>query len=461
MPKGAGNVGSNADVSYRERPRDRYTSSTPTSSSAPRSTTRTVELSLLSRLDRRGPPVHDPSDTRASRFTRPFSPFSSDGSTAALYHLDEGAGDAIGDASGGGSGGLRRVGGDPAGPEWSSETAPLDSARRVALEEVISGAGRTVSIANAGDDRLFVVDANGRILAYQVSEEGPVQSSGTYLDIQDRVLCCGERGLLGLAFHPSFATNRYFFVYYTREPDGDIVIARYRAPTAASNLRGPEHRADPADDRSLDVRQPQRRRASRSAPTATCTCRSATAAAGAIRSEAARSSPPTSASSCVWRSTCPTAGRGRPTTRSRRTTRSRPPSGSQKKEIWAWGLRNPWRISFDRLTGDLFIADVGQDSREEVNLQLAGSAGGVNYGWPRMEGIACFNPGSGCQTGSLTLPILDYSHGEGCSITGGYRYRGQGIPTLHGVYVFGDFCSKRDLGGASSPGAAAGAARRS
>ena len=108
-------------------------------------------------------------------------------------------------------------------------------------------------------------------------------------------------------------------------------------------------------------------------------------------------------------------------------------SGTEKEEIWAWGLRNPWRISFDRLTGDLFIADVGQDSREEVNLQLAGAGvDGVNYGWPRMEGKACYNPGSGCQTGSLTLPILEYSHGDGCSITGGYRYRGQDIPTLHG-----------------------------
>ena len=112
-------------------------------------------------------------------------------------------------------------------------------------------------------------------------------------------------------------------------------------------------------------------------------------------------------------------------------------------EIWAWGLRNPWRISFDRLTGDLFIADVGQGNREEVNLQPTGSAGGENYGWPRMEGKACFSPGSGCQTGNLVLPILDYGHNEGCSVTGGYRYRGSRVPALHGAYVFGDFCSKK------------------
>ena len=121
-------------------------------------------------------------------------------------------------------------------------------------------------------------------------------------------------------------------------------------------------------------------------------------------------------------------------------------------EIWAWGLRNPWRISFDRLTGDLFIADVGQGNREEVNLQPTGSAGGENYGWPRMEGKACYSPGSGCQTGSLVLPILDYGHNEGCSVTGGYRYRGSRVPSLHGAYVFGDFCSKKIWIGIQGPG---------
>ena len=446
--EGAGNVGSNADVSYEngratDHEFDPYLvigaekhDADPSIYPSYRGWIDEVRLSTTERYT-------------GSRFTRPFSPFSSEASTAALYHLDEGTGDAIGDASGGGSVGLRRVGGDPAGPEWSSETAPLDSARRVALEEVITGAGRTVSIANAGDDRLFVVDANGRILVYQVGEEVPFESLGTYLDIQGRVACCGERGLLGLAFHPSFATNRYFFVYYTRESDGDVVIARYRAPTASSNL------VDPSTERIL------------------LTIDHSTF--GNHNGGGIAFGP----DGYLYVPVGDGGGGGDPfgsgqnvTTHLGKLLRlavdvsdgggaapyyTIPPdnpfatsSGSQKKEIWAWGLRNPWRISFDRLTGDLFIADVGQDSREEVNLQLAGSTGGVNYGWPRMEGIACFNPGSGCQTGSLTLPILDYSHGEGCSITGGYRYRGQGIPTLHGVYVFGDFCSKRIWAGVQS-----------
>jgi len=109
-------------------------------------------------------------------------------------------------------------------------------------------------------------------------------------------------------------------------------------------------------------------------------------------------------------------------------------------------LRNPWRFSFDRVTGDVFIADVGQGSWEEVNFQPATSPGGENYGWRRMEGIHCFNPSSNCNDGTLTLPILEYSHSDGCSISGGYRYRGIRYPGLEGVYFYGDYCSGRVWG---------------
>ena len=111
--------------------------------------------------------------------------------------------------------------------------------------------------------------------------------------------------------------------------------------------------------------------------------------------------------------------------------------------IWALGLRNPWRFSFDRATGDMFIGDVGQNAVEEVSFQRAG-VGGLNYGWRRMEGSACFNPTSACNDGSLTLPILDYGHAAqrcGGSVTGGYRYRGPDFPQLNGIYFFGDFCT--------------------
>jgi hypothetical protein len=110
-------------------------------------------------------------------------------------------------------------------------------------------------------------------------------------------------------------------------------------------------------------------------------------------------------------------------------------------------LRNPWRFSFDRLTGDLFIADVGQRNWEEVNFHPAGSTGGENYGWRLMEGNHCYEPEANCNDGSLVLPILEYGHSLGeCSITGGYRYRGSKNPRLYGLYIYGDFCSGRIWG---------------
>jgi glucose/arabinose dehydrogenase len=115
-------------------------------------------------------------------------------------------------------------------------------------------------------------------------------------------------------------------------------------------------------------------------------------------------------------------------------------------EIWALGLRNPWRFSFDRQTGDLYIADVGQNSYEEVDIQPAGSPGGENYGWNIMEGANCFSPRIGCRQAELTMPIATYRTGENCSIIGGYVYRGSGVRTLIGTYVFGDYCSGRIWG---------------
>ena len=387
-----------------------------------------------------------------SAFPRPVSRFTPDATTAALYHLDEGADDFVGDASGGNSHGTRMFGGSPAGPEWSTDGAPLDAVPPTALERVVEDAGRTVAIANAGDGRLFVVDANGRILAYQVTPTGPFTFLGVFLDIQDRVLCCGERGLLGLAFHPAYATNRYFYVYYTSEPVGHIVIARYQAPTAASNSG-----VDPSTERIL-LTIPHSTHANHNG--------------GGL----AFGPPP---DSYLYAAVGDGGGGGDPfqSGQSRETFLGKvlrfdvdvdggpapyytvPPSNPfvglpapVKPEIWAWGLRNPWRIAFDRLTGDLLIADVGQESREEVNFQPAGSDGGENYGWRRMEGTACFDPATGCQTGGLVLPVLEYGHGEGCSITGGYRYRGSQIPGLGGAYLFGDFCSGKIWIGIEAPG---------
>ena len=114
-----------------------------------------------------------------------------------------------------------------------------------------------------------------------------------------------------------------------------------------------------------------------------------------------------------------------------------------RPEIWAIGLRNPWRYTFDRATHDLYIADVGQNAYEEIDFQPAGSPGGQNYGWPRMEGTHCYPAGSACDPGGLDLPVAEYDRSGGCSVTGGYVYRGSAYPELVGAYIFGDYCSGR------------------
>jgi glucose/arabinose dehydrogenase len=124
-----------------------------------------------------------------------------------------------------------------------------------------------------------------------------------------------------------------------------------------------------------------------------------------------------------------------------------------KGEIWVYGLRNPWRFSFDRQTNALFIGDVGQENIEEIDLLPGNSRGGENFGWRLMEGSECFNPSSGCNDGALQLPILEYSHaGANCSVVGGYRYRGKEFPFMDGIYFFGDFCSGRIWGAGNEQG---------
>jgi glucose/arabinose dehydrogenase len=111
-------------------------------------------------------------------------------------------------------------------------------------------------------------------------------------------------------------------------------------------------------------------------------------------------------------------------------------------EIWAWGLRNPWRFSFDYETGDLYIGDVGQNAWEEIDFEPADSSGGVNYGWDDREGAHCYEPNTGCQTAGRVEPVLEFSHGSGaCSVTGGYVYRGCLMPDYHGLYFYGDYCA--------------------
>ena len=292
------------------------------------------------------------------------------------------------------------------------------------LREIADGLDFPVHLATPpGDDRLFVVEKAGTI---RVIRDGQVLAT-PFLDIHEQVSGGSEQGLLSIAFHPDYATNGRFFVDYT-DRNGDTRIVEFR--TSAD-----PDRADPAPIRKiLGVDQPFANHnggllvfgpdgklyvglgdgGSAGDPRGNGQNR------GSLLGSILRLDVNGEAPYAVP-SDNPFAGQ----------------TGA-RGEIWAYGLRNPWRFSFDRGTGDLYIADVGQNDREEVNA-APGDEGGINYGWNVMEGSECFQ-GAGCDRRGLTLPVLDYAHGEGCSVTGGFVYRGEALPELQGHYLFSDFC---------------------
>lgn len=298
--------------------------------------------------------------------------------------------------------------------------------------ELLTNVTSPVEVTNAGDGsgRLFIVDQNGVIRIW----DGNSLLATPFLDINTLVACCGERGLLGLAFHPNYASNGYFYVDYT-DNSGNTVVARYTASPPSSNV---------ADDTSAMVILTQSQPASNhnggkiafgpndgylyiglgdggGAGDSSNNAQTTTTRLGKLlRIDVDGGSP------FAIPADNPFVG-----------------NGAFLPEIWAYGLRNPWRYSFDRATGDLYIADVGQGSWEEIDFQPASSPGGENYGWRRMEGTHCFNPSTNCDTGNLTLPVLEYSHSLGCSVTGGYVYRGTQYLNLQGKYFYADYCSGR------------------
>jgi len=280
--------------------------------------------------------------------------------------------------------------------------------------------------APPGDDRLFIVEKTGRI---RIVKNGALLAT-PFLDIGSQVSNGGEQGLLGLAFHPQYGQNGIFVVNYT-DPNGDTRVSRF-AVSANPDL------ADGGSEQLvLAVPQPFTNHnggmlafgpdgylyiglgdgGSGGDPQGNGQDRT-TLLGSILRIDIDGSTP------YAIPATNPYAS-----------------SQTFRREIWAYGVRNPWRFSFDRTTGDLYTADVGQGAREEVDFQPASSAGGENYGWNIMEGSICFSPSSGCNQSGLTLPVLDYDHSQGCSITGGYVYRGSAIPALQGRYLYGDFCS--------------------
>ncbi len=289
-----------------------------------------------------------------------------------------------------------------------------------------------VGITNAGDGsgRLFVVEQPGVIRIIAASK----LVSTPFLDIRARIASGGERGLLGLAFHPHFAENGRLFVDYTRIGDGATVVSEFHASG---------DRADPTSERILlTVSQPFANHNGGQIAFGPDGYLYIGLGDGGSEGDPMRNGQNVrTLLGKILRIDVDHTARGR--------SYAVPPNnpfapngvhpGGGLPEIWAVGLRNPWRFSFDRRFGDLYIGDVGGSSREEIDRQPADSRGGENYGWNVMEGTLCTS--SSCDQRPYVLPIFDYAHDRGCAVIGGYVYRGTRQPALQGSYLFGDECS--------------------
>lgn len=310
----------------------------------------------------------------------------------------------------------------------SPAQAPAPIGVDIALEPVVDGLENPLYITHAGDGsgRLYVLEQPGRV---RVVEEGRLLET-PFLDLTDRVLSRGnEQGLLGLAFAPDFAGSGIFYVHYTGRPDGRTLLARYRLK------EGDPRRGDPGSEEVLlTVEQPYANHnggALLFGPDGYLYL--ALGDGGSTGDPENRAQNRESLLGKILRLDVSQPG-------PYRVPPDNPFVGRDgRDEIWAYGLRNPWRISFDRGTGDLYIADVGQNAVEEVNFQPAGSPGGQNYGWRVYEGTRRYAPG---EAPGAVFPVAEYTHAEGgCSITGGYVYRGKALPGLVGSYLYGDYCT--------------------
>ncbi len=300
---------------------------------------------------------------------------------------------------------------------------------RYELQSVASGLTNPLDlqVPPDGSDRLFIVEQEGLI---RVVQSGVLVAT-PFLDIRSLVTSGGERGLLGLAFHPGYASNRRFFLNYTRTFGGQLqsVVAEYLTSASDPNLSDTTERILFTVDQPFDNHNGGR---VQFGPDGHLYIGFGDGGSGGdpfgngqnlgtllgkilridVDSALPFAVPPDN----------PFVGQA-----------------GARGEIWAFGLRNPWRFSFDHTNGRLFVGDVGQDSFEEVDLVTKGG----NYGWNIMEGTHCYQPPTGCDTTGLELPIIDYSHSEGSSVTGGCVYRGTLNQELRGLYIFGDFITGR------------------
>jgi glucose/arabinose dehydrogenase len=311
--------------------------------------------------------------------------------------------------------------------------APTDA--HIKLRLIASHLSRPVyaTSANDGTGRIFIVEKTGKI---KILQNGVVRST-PFLNISSEVSKGSEQGLLGLAFHPGFKTNHKLYVNFTNLA-GNTIIREYRVSSSNPNVV-----ATSTKRKILGIAQPfANHNGGMLAFGPDGYLYIGMGDGGDAGDPGNRAQSTSELLGKMLRidinHTMPNAAY--------RTPASNPYVGvAGRDEIWQIGLRNPWRFSFDRVTGDLWIGDVGQGRYEEVDHAVPTSAGagrGVNWGWRVLEGTHCYAPMSGCSTAGKTMPLLDYDHGNGrCAVTGGYVYRGSAIPLLRGGYVFGDYCS--------------------
>jgi glucose/arabinose dehydrogenase len=331
--------------------------------------------------------------------------------------------------------------GCPSGPAPAPPDEPPDTLPRLVLMRIHDGLDNPTDLQAPLDDsgRLFIVEQPGRI---RVSTAGMLQSPDeVFLDIRDRVTSdLGERGLLGLAFHPDFVTNGRFFVNYTRTAgDSDqTVIEEYQAAIAPD--QGLANRADPTPVRTLlTIDQPATNHNGgqlQFGPDGMLYV--ATGDGGGSCDPGDEAQDPGSLLGKLLRIDVDDPDSLVP------ADNPAVPGTSARPEIWSLGLRNPWRFAIDAVDRLVYIADVGQFDREEINVVALAPADAYNFGWPTFEGT--MSPPLRCGVSEFavtnpTPPILEYTHGDGCSITGGYVYRGSAIPELVGWYLYSDFCT--------------------
>jgi glucose/arabinose dehydrogenase len=315
------------------------------------------------------------------------------------------------------------------GSQFESETpSPPTGTVPVALQEVAAGLAFPLYLTTpAGDPRLFVVEKGGTI---RIIKDGVVLPL-PFLDLTGKVSTGSEQGLLGLAFDPAYATTGRFIVHYT-DVAGDTRVSSFHVSTDPD-------RADPTTEAVvLTTDQPFANHNGGQiafGPDGDLYLGLGDGGGGGDPNGTGQSLGDLLGSILRISLTGPSGYTVPP---------DNPFVGvsGARAEVWSYGLRNPWRFSFDRLTSDLYIGDVGESRLEEIDVAPAAEGGGrgVNFGWNLMEGTTCFAAGS-CDTTGLALPVAEYGHNQGCSVTGGYVYRGAAIPALQGHYFYADYCS--------------------